>query len=158
MAILQDLIVALRNIRAELKIEPKQKLAIEIHADDAIRKLIERERAWLDRMANVESVAFVCTSLANAADARSTARFDVRVVYERKIDVGAERKRLNKELARLRGELDKAGKQLTNPGFLANAPEGVVNGVKQRKSELEVLIAKAQAALNGLGQMSNTSN
>ena len=33
MAILQDLIVAVRNIRAELKIEPKQKLAIEIHAD-----------------------------------------------------------------------------------------------------------------------------
>ena len=158
MAILQDLIVAVRNIRAELKIEPKQKLAIEIHADDAIRKLIERERAWLDRMANVESVAFVCTSLANAAGARNTARFDVRVVYERKIDVGAERERLTKELARLRGELDKAGKQLSNPGFLANAPEGVVNGVTQRKAELEVLIAKAQAALNELGQMSNTSN
>jgi valyl-tRNA synthetase len=65
---------------------------------------------------------------------------------------------LNKELARLRGEWDKAKKQLSNPGFLANAPEEVVNGVKQRKSELEVLIGKAQAALNGLGQMSNTSN
>jgi len=100
----------------------------------------------------------VCTSLANAAGARNTARFDVRVVYERKIDVGAERERLTKELARLRGELDKAGKQLSNPGFLANAPEGVVNGVTQRKAELEVLIAKAQAALNELGQMSNTSN
>ena len=56
MAILQDLIVAVRNIRAELKVEPKQKLAIEIHADDEIRNLIERDRSSLERMANVESI------------------------------------------------------------------------------------------------------
>ena len=63
MAILQDLIVAVRNIRAELKIEPKQKLAIEIHAEGGIRSLIERNRSSLERMANVESLAFVEASL-----------------------------------------------------------------------------------------------
>ena len=45
MAILQDLIVSVRNIRAELKIEPKEKLAIEIFADGDIRNLIERNRS-----------------------------------------------------------------------------------------------------------------
>jgi valyl-tRNA synthetase len=155
MAILQDLIVAVRNIRAELKIEPKRKLAIEIHTGDEIRKLIERDRASLDRMANVESVAFVPTSLANAAGARSTARFDVRVIYERKIDVGAERERLNKELARMTGEMGRATAQLSNEAFLAKAPEKVVNGLQQRKAELEVLIAKARSALDELGPMSN---
>jgi valyl-tRNA synthetase len=156
MAILQDLIVAVRNIRAELKIEPKQKLAIEIHADDEIRKLIERDRPSLERMANVESVAFVPTSLAKAVGARSTARFDVRVLYERKIDVGAERERLNKELAKMTGEMGRATAQLTNEAFLAKAPEKVVNGLKQRRAELEVLIAKAQSALHELGP--STSN
>jgi valyl-tRNA synthetase len=158
MAILQDLIVAVRNIRAELKIEPKQKLAIEIHADDEIRKLVERERDSLDRMANVESVAFVPASLANTAGARSTARFDVRVIYERKIDVDAERQRLNKELAKMTGEIGRATAQLSNEAFLAKAPEKVVNVLKQRKAELEVLIAKAQSALDELEQMSNASN
>ena len=117
MAILQDLIVAVRNIRAELKIEPKQKLAIEIHADAEIRNLIERNRSSLERMANVESVAFVDTSLANAAGARSTARFDVRVIYERKIDVAAERDRLNKELAKMTGELGRATAQPRTRGL-----------------------------------------
>ena len=70
MAILQDLIVAVRNVRAELKIEPKQKLAVEIHAGREIRNLIERNRSSLERMANVESIAFVDASLANAAGAR----------------------------------------------------------------------------------------
>ena len=46
-------------------------------------------------------------SLAKVAGARSTSRFDVRVVYERKIDVAAERERLNKELAKLSGELQR---------------------------------------------------
>jgi len=158
MAILQDLIVAVRNIRAELKIEPKQKLAIEVHADDEIRSLIERDRASLERMANVESVTFVATSLANAAGARGTARFDVRVIYERKIDVNAERDRLNKELAKMTGEMGRASAQLSNESFLAKAPEKVVNGLKHRKAELEVLITKAQSALEELGQMSNTTN
>jgi valyl-tRNA synthetase len=151
MAILQDLIVAVRNIRAELKIEPKQKLTIEIHAAPEIRSLIERNRASLDRMANVESVAFVDASLANAAGARSTARFDVRVIYERKIDVAAERDRLNKELAKMTGEFGRATAQLGNEAFLAKAPAKVIEGIKTRRAELEVLIAKAQSALNEMG-------
>ncbi len=150
MAILRDLVVAVRNIRAELKVEPKQKLAIEIHCDGEVRKLIERNRSSLERMANVESVGFVAASLANAAGARSTARFDVRVIYERKIDVDAERDRLNKELTRMNGEIGRADAQLGNEGFLAKAPGKVVDGLKQRKTELEVLIAKAKSALDEL--------
>jgi len=150
MAILQDLIVAVRNVRAELKIEPKQKLAIEVHADDEIGKLIEREQPAVERMANVESVAFVPQSLANAAGVRSTARFDVRVVYERKIDVAAERERLNKDLTKLTGEMERAIAQLSNEDFLAKAPEKIVNGLKQRKGEVEMLIAKAKSALGEL--------
>jgi valyl-tRNA synthetase len=152
MAILQDLIVAVRNIRAELKIEPKQKLAIAIHADPEIRALIERNRSSLERMASVESVTFVETSLANAAGARSTARFDVRVIYERKIDVAAERDRLNKELVKMTGEIDRHAAQLGNEAFLAKAPGKVIDGLKQRKAELEVLITKAQSALEELGE------
>ena len=151
MAILQDLIVAVRNIRAEMKIEPKLKLTIEIHASDEIRSLMERGRAALERMANVESVRFVEQSLANAAGARSTARFDVRVIYERKIDVTAERERLNRELAKMTAEFARGSAQLANEAFLGKAPEKVVDGLKQRMSELEVLIAKAKSALAELG-------
>ena len=158
MAILQDLIVAVRNIRAELKIEPKQKLAIEIHAGPEIRNLLERDRTSLERMANVDSITFVEAPLANAAGARSTARFDVRVIYERKIDVAVERERLSKELAKMTGEIGRATSQLGNEAFLAKAPSKVVDSLKQRKAELEVLIAKAQSALDELGNQPGTLN
>ena len=59
MAIMQDLIEGVRNLRAELKIEPKQKVAIEIFADGDIRSLIERNRGAVERLANVEGITFV---------------------------------------------------------------------------------------------------
>ena len=70
---------------------------------------------------------------------------------QRKIDVAAERDRLNKELAKMTGEIDRATAQLSNESFLAKAPERVVNGLKTRKAELEVLISKANSALAELG-------
>ena len=151
MAILQDLIVSVRNVRAELKVEPKQKLAIEVFADDAVRSLVEQNRGALERLANVEAVTFVDSSLAKASGARSTARFDVRVLYERKVDAAAERDRLSKELTRLTQELTRATGQLNNEAFLAKAPAHVVEGLKKRKAEVEMLVQKANEALGELG-------
>src|SRR5260370_30696031 len=104
MAILQDLIVNVRNLRAELKIEPKAKVAIEVFAPDrAIRAMIEQNlRAILfDRTANVEKVTFVDVSLAKQPGARSTARFDVHVMYERKLNLASERRVLTKHLTKI---------------------------------------------------------
>jgi valyl-tRNA synthetase len=151
MAILQDLIVSVRNIRAELKVEPKQKLAIEIHAGGDIRSLIERNRGAVERLANVDGIAFVDESLAKAAGARATARFEVRVLYERKFDVAAERDRLSKELAKLTQELTRATGQLGNEAFLAKAPANIIEGLKKRRAEVEVLVQKTNEALGELG-------
>jgi valyl-tRNA synthetase len=150
MAILQDLIVSVRNVRAELKVEQKAKLPIEVFAEPAIRSLIERNQGALERLANVEGLTFVEESLSKAAGARSTARFEVRVIYERKIDVAAERERLTKELDKMTGELARGTAQLGNEAFLAKAPAKVVEGLKRRKGELEMLIEKAKAALGEL--------
>ena len=104
----------------------------------------------LELLADVDGVGFVDGSLAKVAGARSTSRFDVRVVYERKIDVATERERLTKEVAKLTGELQRGTGQLSNEAFLAKAPAKVVDGLKKRKAEVEVLMEKAKAALDEL--------
>ncbi len=151
MAILQDLIVSVRNIRHELKVEPRQKTPIEVHCDAEVRRLIEENRGAIERLASVEAIAFTGASLAKAPGARSTARFDVRVVYEKKIDVAAERERLTKELGRVEREIGNAERQLGNDGFLSKAPAHVVEGLRTRRDELQVLREKAQKALAELG-------
>jgi valyl-tRNA synthetase len=152
MAILQDLIVSVRNVRAELKVEPKVKVPIEVFAHEpAIRRMIEQNQSAVERLGNVEKISFVEGSLANRAGARSTARFDVHVIYERKIDVAAECDRLKKELEKIERELGNNQKQLGNEQFLAKAPEKVVEGLRRRGQELIVLQEKTSSKLKELG-------
>jgi valyl-tRNA synthetase len=152
MAILQDLIVTVRNLRAELKVESKMKVPIELFAPEReIRRMIEQNRGAVERLANVDKITFVESSLAKRAGARSSARFDVHVVYERKIDVAAECERLKKELEKIEKELANNQKQLGNEQFLAKAPASVVDGLRKRGQELVVLREKTQRKLDELG-------
>src|ERR1700719_4158878 len=154
MAILQDLIVSVRNLRAELKVEPKMKVPIEVFAHEPdIRAMLQKNSSavLLDRPANVEKITFVEKSLANLPGARSTSRFDVHAIYEKKIDVAAERERLQKELEKLEKQLASAQARLANEQFLSKAPPHVVEGLRKQVEELTVLREKVVAKLKELG-------
>ncbi|PYY14919.1 MAG: hypothetical protein DMG60_19055, partial [Acidobacteria bacterium] len=79
-------------------------------------------------------------------------------VYERKIDVAAERDRLSKELERLESGIGNAKRQLGNQGFLAKAPAAVVEGLRRRHAELEQLVPKTRVALQELEKNSKTGS
>jgi valyl-tRNA synthetase len=152
MAILQDLIVSVRNLRAELKVESKVKVPIEVFTEEAdIRRMIEQNFTAVQRLANVEKITFVGNSLASKAGARGTARFDVLVIYERKIDVAVECERLKKELEKIEKELGNNQRQLGNEQFLVKAPAKVIEGLRTRGAELIVLQEKALSKMKELG-------
>jgi valyl-tRNA synthetase len=151
MAILQDLIVNVRNLRAELKIKAGRRVPIQVHAVDGVRTMIEHNRLAVERLATVESLEFVEASLAKAGGGRTTSRFEVRVMYEKKIDKTAERARLQKELEGLEREMENKRRQLGNEAFLQKAPPHVVEGLRKRLAELEVLWEKIRRALDHLG-------
>jgi valyl-tRNA synthetase len=154
MAVLQDLIVSVRNLRAELKVENKVRVPIQVYAHEAeMRKLIEENRGAIenDRQANVESIHFVETSLAKLPAARHTARFDVHLVYEQKIDVTAECERLRKELEKLQKDIANGQDRLANETFRSKAPAHVVEGLRKQLQENEVLLDKAQSKRRELG-------
>ena len=150
MAVLQDLIVSVRNLRAELKVEPKVKVPIEVFAHEPeIRAMIEENlrTILLDRPANVEKITFVESSLGKLPGARSTSRFDVHAVYEKKIDVAAERERLTKELEKIEKQLTSAQARLGDERFLGKAPAHVVEGLRKQAEEATILRDKIVAKL-----------
>ena len=61
------------------------------------------------------------------------------------IDLGQERARLDKEVARLAAEIDKLEKKLANESFVARAPAEIVEEQRQRLADA----AQAQAKLAG---------
>jgi len=74
----------------------------------------------------------------------------IAILYERTIDVPAERDRLTRDIAKYEKGLASAERQLGNEGFLAKAPEHVVEGLKKQEAETRLLLEKARAALNAL--------
>jgi len=157
MAILQDLIVAVRNLRAELKVEAKVKVPIEVFAHEpAIRSLFEQNLAAIERLANVDTMTFVAASLEKVAGARSTSRFDVHAIYEKKIDVAAERERLTKDLEKIEKQLASAQARLGDEQFLRKAPSHVVEGLRKQVEEATILREKILAKLKELGEAGTT--
>jgi valyl-tRNA synthetase len=149
MDILQELIVTVRALRKELGVPEKEAAPIQLHTNTAISTLASANADMLARLARVASVQLVPYA-PTGNNARATANFDVAVIYERHIDVTAERERLTKELAKLNKGLEAAERQLGNEGFVAKAPAHIVEGLKKQSSETRALKEKAEAALASL--------
>jgi valyl-tRNA synthetase len=149
MAQLQQLIVAVRDLRRQSSVEEKVPVPILLRVAAAERTGIEQNQDIIGRLAKVSGIEFV-DAMPEGAGVRSAPGFDVAIVYERTIDVGVECERLRKELARFEKESANAGRQLSNEGFLAKAPANVVEGLRRRADELGGLIPKTRAALDSL--------
>ena len=64
------------------------------------------------------------------------------------IDFEAEKARLNNEIAKITKQLDGIGKKLNNADFLTKAPDEVVNGVREKQSELAEKKSKLETHLS----------
>ena len=149
MAGLQSLIVEVRTLRKEIGVEEKALVPIEVRVDDHLKPVINENAAMVERLARVSEVRFVEQLTAGLAK-HSTPQFDVAVVYERTIDVAAERERLTKDIAKLEKGLAAAERQLDNEAFRAKAPAHVVEGLKKQEAETRLLLEKARAELDAL--------
>jgi valyl-tRNA synthetase len=149
METLQELIVTVRSLRKDLGVPEKEAAAIRLHSASSAASLAEGNFDILEKLARISGVQVVSEPL-SGANARSGVHFDVAVVYERTIDVAAERDRLAKDIAKYEKGLAAAERQLGNEGFLAKAPEHIIDGLKKQESETRVLLEKARGALAAL--------
>ncbi len=148
--LLQDLIVTVRGLRKELQVPEKEAAPIRVFSPDLTAATLATANAdMLARMARVASVEVSATTLTGQGT-RSTPQFDVQVVYERQIDVAAERERLTKDLAKYQKGLDAAERQLSNEAFTAKAPAHIIEGLRKQSSETRILFGKTKAALDAL--------
>jgi len=149
MDVLQELIVTVRGLRKELSVPEKEATPVQVHASNRIAALADANADMLAKLSRVGSVELVHEP-PTGNNARATANFDVAVVYERQIDVAAERERLQKDLAKFAKGLQAAERQLGNEGFVAKAPAHIVEGLKKQAAETRALKEKAEAALAAL--------
>ena len=155
-AFLQEVIGAVRNIRAEMKLDPKKKVEADVSVADAeLRAVAEANRDFLVRLALLSELRLTGEKLALAGGAaRSSAEFDVRIAFAAEtVDVDVELARLMKEIEGLKKAIAAKERQLGDETFLARAPEKIVNGLKatleQQKVELRKLVERKRELEGG---------
>jgi valyl-tRNA synthetase len=151
MALVQSLVVEVRGLRKEIGVEEKVATPIEVRIDAHWNEVVKANSAIVERLGRVSEVRFV-EQITAGLSKHSTPDFDVAVIYERTIDVAAERERLTKDIAKYEKGVAAAERQLGNEGFLAKAPAHVVEGLKKQESETRLLLIKAREALSALRQ------
>jgi valyl-tRNA synthetase len=149
MILLQELITTVRGLRKDLAVPEKETAPIQIYSATKAATLAKYHADMLAKLCRVSAVEIVPRPPAGN-NARSTANFDVAVLYERQVDVPAERERLTKDLAKFNKGIEAANKQLNNESFIARAPAAIVEGLKKQFGEITALKEKAEAALAAL--------
>jgi valyl-tRNA synthetase len=149
MEAIQSLTVEVRALRKEIGVEEKATVPIEVRADAALQKTITDNRAIVERLARVSEIRFAAQISPGLAK-HATPKFDVAVVYERKIDIAAERAKKDKEIAQQEKIIANSDRQLNNPGFTAKAPAHIVEGLKKQRDEAQQLLDKLRRDLDSL--------
>jgi len=142
--LVQEIIQTLRTIRAEMKLEPRKKVAAEFFSADAeARHIIETNREGILRLGVLSDLQVLAQKLPEGGGLRSTAQFDLRIPYAADtVDVAAELTRIRKEIERLTKDIASKERQLGDETFRSRAPEKIINGMEAILKERRVEIAK----------------
>lgn len=144
---LDKLVTELRRFRADQGVKPTQKVPARLDAASVDLADLEGAVRSIVRMTPPEE-GF--TPTAQVEVRLSTATLVVEIDTSGTVDVAAERKRLEKDLAEATKELDRAAQKLGNEGFLAKAPEHVVAKIKERQQVAVEEVERISARLNEL--------
>jgi len=141
---LRRLVTEVRRFRSDQGLKPTQKVAAALRGLDSTRLAAHEPaiRALL-RLTEPDD-GFTPTASVRVLDV--TVQLDTAGA----IDVVAERKRLDKDLASARKEAEQTARKLGNEGFLAKAPEAVVVTTRDRLAAAEAEITRVEAQLAAL--------
>jgi valyl-tRNA synthetase len=148
-ALLKRIVDACRNLRGQMNLSPAARVPL------ALTPLDERSETFvpylmaLGKLSAVERVDTLAAS-EGAGAAPVAVVGEYRLMLQVEADVGAERERLGKEIARLKGEIGKCEGKLANESFVSRAPAPVVDQERRRLADFQSTLTKLTDQLDQL--------
>jgi valyl-tRNA synthetase len=149
MAVVMEWTNTARNLRAEAKIPPAERVPLVTTAALPVTPMSAQASVSavvaLARLSTFEKRDVLPDSTSPVAIIGPA-----RIMLHKKVDPALERERLTKESARLEDEIVKAKAQLSKPSFVERAPAQVVQQHRDRLAGLESTLAKVRQQLEKL--------
>jgi valyl-tRNA synthetase len=146
MALLKEIVTACRVLRSEMKLSPAERVPLIMTGD---LETLKAFTPYIAALGKLSEVRIVDTLPAHDAPVQMVGEF--KLMLEVKIDPVQERARLDKEIARLSGEVVKAEAKLNNPAFADKAPPDVVAQERARLAGFAATLEKVTAQRKRLG-------
>lgn len=153
---LQEIVTAARNIRGEMKLDPKAKLPAQLGpATAAVQSTVERSLETILRLANLSSLSFAMPPFDSTKGVvRSNKDFELFIAFDAAIDIPAEIARLRKEIEQLRKNIASNQLRLEDQTFRSKAPEHIVKGLETTLAERRTEFGKLEERLAQLERLS----
>jgi valyl-tRNA synthetase len=145
-ALLKGQIEAVRALRGEMNLSPAARVPLIARGPQA---MLNEHAGYLAALAKLSGVEVLETLPDDGSPVQVVG--DTHLMLKVEIDVAAERLRLDKEIARLEGEIAKAQSKLSNESFVARAPAAVVEQEKLRVEQFGDTLKQVQAQRAKLG-------
>ncbi|MGA2302156.1 MAG: valine--tRNA ligase [Candidatus Acidiferrum sp.] len=151
--LVQEVIQGLRTVRAEMKLDPKKKVAAEFSSADAdVRGIVEANREGIVRLGLLTELRVTAEKLREGSGGmRSTAQFDLQIPYPAETtDAGTEIARLKKEMEGLQKAIASKENQLGNETFRSRAPQNIIHQMEQALAGQRIELQKMTDRLKQL--------
>ena len=142
-----EIIKGIRNLRAQVNAPMSKKIDIFVVTED--EKLINKAKAYFEKLAGVQSISFVNSKADINEKVLSIvlSGFEIYVPLGELVDVEKELARLKGELEKIEGEIAFSQNKLNNPGFAAKAPKPVVDKEREKLEKNLEIKAKLEASI-----------
>ena len=144
----QEVVTAIRKIRASQNIPPKESVPVAIRCTAASQALLEPMSAYFGSLAGADVMAIGPDAKPFETDAPmalTSIDIDVHVDLEKFIDMDAELARLEKQEQQLVKQIGGKEGKLSNENFVARAPEDVVAKERESLEDLKRQLEKVRA-------------
>ncbi|MBQ2604892.1 MAG: valine--tRNA ligase [Clostridia bacterium] len=145
---IMDAVKAIRNRRAEMNVPPSRKAKVYVASQFA--DTFNNGAKFIVKLASASEVEVGAAFDIDGAVTIVTADAKIYIPMDELVDKEAELKRLNKELETTKKLLAQDEGKLNNAGFMAKAPEKVIEKIKSQAEKEREKIAMITAAIEAL--------
>ena len=148
---LKQIIVEIRNVRANMNIHPSKKSEL-IFVTEKYAKEIKEAQEFILKLGFGSKITIQNNKDNIAQNAISIMQDGINLYMPLNdlVDMDEEKKRLQNEITKLEAEVERCKKMLSNPGFVNKAPETKINEEKAKLAKYEEMLKQTKEHLQGL--------